>query len=90
MTFDPHRAHVIYMCGVPGCTDTKVVCPMCEEDGNRRRHRSHEGPKMKRDVLARAKLALTKAIIEYEKLWGDEGKRSMEKALAEVKARRAR
>lgn len=89
MSLDPRRPSVIYMCGVQGCTDTKVVCPLCEEDGNRRRHKSHVGPKVKRDVLARSKLALTKAIIEYERLW-PEGKDNMAKAMAELKARKQR
>lgn len=90
MSMSPRWPVASYMCGVMGCTDTEVVCLLCKDDGNRRRHKGHVGLDMKRDILARSKLLLTKAIMEYERLWGDEGRRNIVKALVEYRAGKIR
>jgi hypothetical protein len=67
---DPKRPSILRACLAPKCIETEVVCPLCEEDGNRRRHKKHHAPVTDRAIFHRALLALTKAAIEYEKRWG--------------------
>jgi hypothetical protein len=68
-SLQPKRPSIVYGCIVGMCIDTKVVCPLCEQDGNRRRHRKHD-PITDRELFNRSLLALTKAAMEYEKRWG--------------------
>lgn len=73
-SLEPRRtANVLYGCVTRPCIATEVRCALCEEDGNRRKHKGHmkrlaEGD---RTTLNRAILALTKAALEYKRLWGD-------------------
>lgn len=72
-SLEPRRTvNILYGCTTRPCINTEVRCGLCEDDGNRRRHKGHmkklaEGD---RTTLNRAILALTKAAMEYERLWG--------------------
>jgi hypothetical protein len=63
--------NIILGCITRPCIATEVVCVLCREDGNRRRHKTHiKKLATDRTVLNRTILGLTRAAIEYEKLWG--------------------
>lgn len=63
---------IILGCITRPCIATEVACVMCQEDGDRRRHKGHmkKLAEADRTVLNRTILGLTRAAMEYEKLWG--------------------
>ena len=65
-SLDIKRPTIISVCRVRGCIETKVTCVLCDEDGNRRKHRGSHFPPKNRELHNRAILALTKAAVEYE------------------------
>lgn len=68
---DIRRPRLALKCVVKGCSEEEWnVCPLCKEDGNRRRHKRHHDPITDRELFNRALLVMTKAAMEYEKRWG--------------------
>lgn len=68
---DIRRPRLALRCSTKGCGEERWgVCPLCEEDGNRRRHKRHHDPVTDREIFNRSLLLMTRAAQAFEKAWG--------------------